>query len=183
MKTTYLVFDKETGNLRVAGRSEWNRIMEENRRLPRDKRRFFIEDRIDAGKELDCMYIETTREDYDLWHAENQRNYRRRQAEKDVKFVSLEYDAQGDEQGSLSGKLSDGIDWEMVAIEKMDMEALIRALKEWRSWGVDILNYYLAGQKRSCTRQISQRYGVSEQTVRTWKREFETFVVGCLHVQ
>ena len=51
MKTTYLVFDKETGNLRVAGRSEWNRIMEENRRLPRDKRRFFIEDRIDAGKE------------------------------------------------------------------------------------------------------------------------------------
>lgn len=182
MKITYLVFENEDGNLRVADKREWNRIMEENRRLPREKRRFFIEDRIDLGGELDCMYIETTREDYNRWHAENQRDYRRRQAEKSVKIVSLEYESQGDEQGSLCGKLSDGIDWEMVAIEHMDLEALTGALKEWRTWAIDVLNYYLAGQKRSCTKQISDRYGVSEQTVRTWKREFEAFVVGYLRL-
>lgn len=55
----------------------WNRIMNENCRLPREKRRFFIENRIDLGGTLECMYIETTRENYKRWYAENQRDYRR----------------------------------------------------------------------------------------------------------
>lgn len=71
MKITYLVFENEKGNLRVADKREWNRIMEEKRRSPREKRCFFIVDRINLGNELDNMYIETTREDYDLWLAEN----------------------------------------------------------------------------------------------------------------
>lgn len=37
----------------------------------------------------------------------------------------------------MSRKLSDGIDWERVAIEKVDRKALIRALKEWRSWSLE----------------------------------------------
>ena len=32
------------------------------------------------------------------------------QAEKNVKIVSLEYESQGDEQGSWCGKLTDGAD-------------------------------------------------------------------------
>lgn len=71
MKITYVVFKNEKGNLRVADKKEWNRIMEENCRLPREKCGFSIMNRIDLGNELDNMYIETTREAYDLWHAEN----------------------------------------------------------------------------------------------------------------
>lgn len=101
-----------------------------------------------------------------------------------MKSLFLEYRAQGDEQGSLYRKLSDDVDWKMVAIEDMDIETLAGALKEWRRWAVDVLNYCLAaGQKRSCTKQISERYGGSEQTVRTWKREFKAFVLRYLHLQ
>lgn len=49
MNITYVVFENEKGNLCVADKKEWNRIMEENCRLPREKRRFFIEDRSDLG--------------------------------------------------------------------------------------------------------------------------------------
>ena len=66
------------------------------------------------------MYIETIRENYNRWSAEKQRDYRRCRAEKNVKIVSLEYESQGDEQGYLCGKLSDGVDWEMVTVEDMD---------------------------------------------------------------
>ena len=106
--------------------------------MPIEKPRFFIENNIDLGGESDCMYIKATTEDYDRWHAENQRDYRRRQAENDVKILPLEYQSQRDEQGSLCGKLTDGVDWEMVAIEDVDMDALAGVLKKWRSWAVDL---------------------------------------------
>lgn len=48
-------------------------------------------------------------------------------------YIFLGDESQGDKQGSLCGKLSDGVDWEMVAIENMDVAALIGALKGWRS--------------------------------------------------
>ena len=45
MKTTYLVFENGVGSaLRVASKEEWKRIMEENRNLPRELRRFFVQD-------------------------------------------------------------------------------------------------------------------------------------------
>lgn len=48
-------------------------------------------------------------------------------------YIFLGDESQGDEQGPLRGKLSNGVDWEMVAIENMGMAALIGALKGWRS--------------------------------------------------
>lgn len=96
-----------------------------------------------------------------------------------MKNVSLEHESQRDEQGSLCGKPSDGVDWEMV---DTDMEALTGALKEWRKWAMNILSYYLAGQKRSWTKLISEQYGVLEQTVWAWKRKFEVFTLEILKV-
>ena len=73
MKNTFLVLNdpcnKDSG-LHVASIKEWNQILETNRTLPRDQRRFFIKDSFEDCGEIDCMYIETTREEYDKWHSQ-----------------------------------------------------------------------------------------------------------------
>ena len=74
MKTTYLVFENGIGSaLCVASKEEWNRILQENRNLPRELRRFFVQDCFEDCGKMDCMYIEASREEYDKWHTENQR--------------------------------------------------------------------------------------------------------------
>ncbi len=48
-RITYLVYDVNAnvgGELHAASNEEWKQIMAENRRLPREQRRFFTEDRI-----------------------------------------------------------------------------------------------------------------------------------------
>ena len=63
MKTTYLVFENGIGSaLRVASKDEWNRILQENRNLPRELRRFFVQDCFEDCGMMDCLYIEASRE-------------------------------------------------------------------------------------------------------------------------
>ena len=38
------------------------------------------------------------------------------------------------------------------------------------------MEYYIAGEKTSCTKAIAMKYEVSEQTARKYKRQFEDFV-------
>jgi len=49
-------------------------------------------------------------------------------------------------------------------------------LNNWNPWGIDLLEFYIAGQKNSCTKEIAVKYKVSEQTARKYKRQFEAFV-------
>lgn len=44
MRITYLVYvnSQNVGKLRTATKEEWSRIMDENRGLPCDKRRYFL---------------------------------------------------------------------------------------------------------------------------------------------
>lgn len=66
-----------------------------------------------------------------------------------MKIVSVKYESQGDEQGFLCGKLSDGVDWEMVAVEYMEIWGA-----HWSTEGLGRgwFELFLAGQKRSCTK-------------------------------
>lgn len=66
MRITYLVYEngQDGGKLRIATKEEWSRIMDENRGLPCDKRRYFIEDTIDDFGEMDRMYIESSKQEY-----------------------------------------------------------------------------------------------------------------------
>lgn len=184
MRITYLVYENsETGGrLRIASREEWSKIMDENRGLPSEKRRYFIVDTIEDFGELDRMYIESTKPEYDRWHAEHEKNRRRRKAHKNLEIVPLDYEPRGTENCSLHGAIVDGIDWEKLIIESMEMEGLILALSEWRPWANDFLDYYLSGQKRECSKPLSIKQGVSVQTIRTRKREFESFVLKYLHL-
>ena len=53
---------------------------------------------------------------------------------------------------------------------------LKKQLFAWKPWAADLLAYYLAGKKKSCTAAMAKKYGVSEQVIRKYKRQFEKFV-------
>ena len=112
MKVTYLVFENGIGSaLRVATKEEWNRIMQENRALPREQRRFFMQDTFEDCGSMDSLYIETTREKYDEWHAENERRYRKRKSYGEVEILSLDVSTQTADDRCLGDVLEDGVDW------------------------------------------------------------------------
>ena len=184
MRITYLVYEngQAGGNLRIATKEEWSKIMEDNRGLPCDKRRYFIEDTIDDLGEIDRMYIEASKQEYDRWHAADQRNRRKRKSYKGIDVVSMDFEAYENERHSLHGVLIDDVDWENLIVDNMEIESLTLALSQWQPWAIDILECYLAGQKRECTKFLSLKQGVSVQTIRTRKREFEAFVLGYLHL-
>lgn len=184
MKITYLVYENSSsgGQLRIATKEEWTQIMTENRGLPCKQRRYFIVDTIEDAGELDRMYIESTKQEYDLWHAENEGKRRKRSSQKGIEIVSMDFGSYTNENCSLHGVVTDGIDWETFMIDGLEMEALTLALSEWKPWAIDILEYYLSGKKRECSKPLSIKQGVSVQTIRTRKREFEAFVLGYLHL-
>ena len=49
-------------------------------------------------------------------------------------------------------------------------------LTAWKPWAAELLAHYLAGRKKSCTAVMAEKYGVSEQVIRKYKRQFEAFV-------
>ena len=56
-------------------------------------------------------------------------------------------------------------DMEAAVISEMIMDELKKQLFAWKPWAADLLAQYLAG-----------KYGVSEQVIRKYKRQFEIFV-------
>ena len=169
MRITYLVYEngQNDSKLRIATKEEWSAIMEENRGLPCDKRRYFIEDTIDDLGEIDIMYIEASKQDYDLWHADDQRNRRKRKTYKGIEIVSMDFESYENESHSLHGVLIDDIDVESLIAENIEMENFTLALSKWQPWAIDILECYLAGEKKECTKFLSLKQGVSVQTIRT----------------
>ena len=94
MKNTFLVFNdpmNPDSGLRVANIQEWDQILKRNKTLPREQRRFFITDAFEDCGEIDCMYIETTQEEYNKWHSQKVYSERKRQYEAEYRKVSLQY--------------------------------------------------------------------------------------------
>lgn len=178
MKATYLVFDG-MGQLRVATKEEWNGIMEQNRTLPREQRRFFIQDCFEDCGILDCMYIETTKTEYDKWHSAHQVQYMKRKDSEDIVILSGDTSTQT-EDGTLLDTLSDGIDWERLMIDDIQMQELRVALAAWKNWAVELLDIYLAGQKTKASRFLSEKYGIRKNSARYRRSEFEKFVLDFL---
>ena len=182
MTITYLVYEVSAaagGELHVATKEQWNRIMEQNRSLPRDKRRFFVQDCIDDCGSLDCLYIETTKADYDKWHSAHQVRYKKRKDSEDIVILSGDTSTQT-ENGTLLDTLSDDINWEEQMIDGIRMKELREALAAWRSWAVEMLDLYMAGMKTKASRILSEKYGVSQKTIRERKCAFEAFVLNFL---
>lgn len=181
MKTTYLVFENGIGSaLRIASKEEWNKILADNRLVTREHRRFFIKDCFEDCGSMDCMYIETSKEEYDKWHSEYQVKYKKRKDAGDLEILSLDFTTQTEDESCLVNTLSDGANWEDNIIEEIRMKELRVKLAEWRSWANELLDYYLVGEQMSASKILSQKYGVSPQIIRQRKRELEKFIENFL---
>lgn len=180
MKTTYLVFENGIGSaLRIASKEEWNKILEDNRLLSREYRRFFIRDCFEDCGSMDCMYIETSKEEYDKWHSAYQVKYKKRKDAEGIVILSGDSSTQT-EDGTLLDTLSDDINWEDLMIDSIRMKELRKALSSWERWGCELLDMYLNGQKVRASQFLSQKYGFTLITARRRRETFEKFVLKFL---
>lgn len=183
MKNTYLVYkdvNAEEKELVVATPQEWHNIMEENKRLPREQRRFFIKDCINDFDEIDCLYIETSREEYNRWHSRYEVSVQKRKCEKEYRMLSLDYFSDGDDNILLQNVLASPEDVEEEVGSDMMMRELRRRLNEWKPWANELLDFYLAGKRASATRYFIQKYGISGTTVQKRKHKLDEFVKNFL---
>ncbi len=180
MKTTYLINKKlPDGNIRlsVATSTEWLAVVEANKRLPADQRRYFILDYIADGDDLDCIIMEAPFKDYQIWNKERLAERRNRRAGKDFQHISLNAPPAGQiDSVCLLELIASGEQVESAACDLILLDELRAALSTWKPWANDLLDMYLCGQKRTCTDAMAQKYSVSPQVVRKYKRQFEEFI-------
>ena len=178
MKNTFLVLndpDNPRSGLRVATLAEWDQILKTNRQLPREQRRFFITDSFEDCGEIDCMYIETTREEYDKWHSQRVESERKRKRGEEYGRISFEQQAPGTEF-LFSDIIGDSYDLEKTVHDELTMARLRETLMAWKAWAVDLLDLYIADMKKEASYILSDKYNVSVRTVQRWKEVFEEFV-------
>lgn len=176
---TFLVFkdtNAEEKELVIATAEEWNAILEKNRTLPREERRFFIENVIKESDYTDTMYIETTKEKYDKWHSQAVSQYEKDQYGKDFIFISTEQPSRDNPEITVGDTISDGFDLESAVLDEVLMEELRVALQNWREWAVELFDYWRVGKYRTCSKELIQKYGISYVTIAKRKKRFETFV-------
>lgn len=184
MKTTYLLNKKQPDGsicLSLSTAEEWRIAVAANKKLPAEQRRYFIFDYIPERDTVDRMVIETSLDDYRKWHREHMSAERNREEGKKYQILSLDAIVMTGESPSI---LEDFILSEEQEEDSVCDQALMRNLRTklsgWRPWANDMLDLYLQGKMRTCTPLLAKKYGVSLQTVRKYKRQFETFVKSFL---
>ena len=180
MKIIYLINqvqpDGSTG-LSVVTTAEWQSIVQANKKLPLEQRRYFIRDCIADGDTLDCMVMEVSAGEYIQWDKDRSAAKRNREAGKNFHVISLDAPlVSTDGIATRLERLPDQTQFESIVCDSMLIEELKRALAAWKPWAADLLELYLHGQKRGCTETLSQKYRVSPQVIRKYKRQFEDFV-------
>ena len=171
MGTTYLV-RRDDGALMIATREQWLAIVRKEAGLPQEKRRCFIKDYICDGGNIDRLVIEVDYPTYLAWHREHMASERNRQRGARFPHLSMEQDRDGSGY-PIAQRVHSPDTTEEKAMDAVIMEELREELSRWKPWGCDLLDAYLEGSKRSCTRKLALKYGVSEQTMRRSKRQFE----------
>lgn len=180
MKITYLLNKQQPDGtlcLAVSTVAEWQAVLRENRKLPNNQRRYFILDYIPDGGELDCMVIETSAEEYRTWNREHMAAERNRAIGKRFQHISLNANPLGTDGAE---RIQDAVvateQAEEAIFDQLLMENLRARLSAWKPWANDLLELYLQGQKKTCTKMLAAKYGVSPQTARKYKRQFENFI-------
>lgn len=180
--TTFLIYadvNAEKKTLKIATKEEWDCILKTNKGLPMNERRCFIVDRFYDNGELDCMYMEVSLEKYREWHSKHELAERRRVRSELYMKLSLDvaFIADGIEY-NLYESLADDSCLEDDAMSNIIMEQLEEQLAEWKPWAIDMLHFYLAGEKRTCTKAMQDKYSSAERSVERWKKAFEKFVIN-----
>jgi len=182
MKTKYLVYKTEDNGLRslvsVSG-AEWYEIVNANKRLPSDKKRWFIRDVITDGSESDVLVIEVTHSQYRQWRAEEQRRRRNLLYRHAFKQISIDADSWDKLSALESIPSAPGAEEEYFAAGLL--EDLFISSGQWRPWAPALLMYCLSGNSwRSATAWLSEYLGVGIRTARKNKVEFEEFIKNFL---
>ena len=179
MKITYLINQVQpdgSTRLSTATATEWRSAVHTNKDLPLDRQRYFIRDYIADGDDMDCMVIEVSASEYIQWDKDRSAARRNREAGKGFHVFSLDAPL-ADTYGAKTRleQLPGQTRLESMVCDSVLMEELKEALAAWKPWATDLLELYLNGQKRACTEILSQKYGVSPQVIRKYKRQFEEF--------
>ena len=179
MKNTYLIYKDpkaEKKELIVATPKQWDEIMKANRGATQEERRYFTCDCFEDCGELDRMYIEVEKPEFDKWHSQNVMRERNRKLGEQYAFVSTSQEIPGTDLVYEDIIADSSCNVEEEAEEKSEMAALRERLTSWKSYGVVFLDLYLKGQKGNATAIISEKYGVTIRTAQRWKESFESFV-------
>ena len=179
MKNTYLIYKDpkaEKKELIVATPKQWDEIMKANRGATQEERRYFTCDCFEDCGELDRMYIEVEKPEFDKWHSQNVMRGRNRKLGEQYAFVSTSQEIPGTDLVYEDIIADSSCNVEEEAEEKSEMAALRERLTSWKSYGVVFLDLYLKGQKGNATAIISEKYGVTIRTAQRWKESFESFV-------
>lgn len=182
MKTTYLIYDNPNSRnktLKVATKAEWDCILKSNRGLPMSKRRCFIVDRFYDNGELDRVYMEVPLDEYRAWHTKHEMTERNRVRNGNYTTLSLDASSLSDDFDCLLHEnIPDNYCLEDDAMSNIIMDQLEEQLAEWKPWAIDMLHFYLAGEKRTCTKAMQDKYSSAERSVERWKKAFEKFVIN-----
>ena len=174
MSTTYLLMKEQqdgTVALSVATREEWLEA------IHKDGRRYFIKDCIIDQGQMDCIVIETTKEEYRKWNQERMASQRNRRNEQNIQLLSLDESVQNtDGQILFRDTIKSDDHTEELVIDSIQMEILRHALEAWKPWGTELLDLYLAREQKACVSILARKYSVSLQTARKYKRQFENFI-------
>ena len=179
MKRTFLVrsnpMDQKSKLVEVSG-AEWYAITQKSNELLDDQKRYFIKDIIPDGDDLDVMQIEVSKKEYTAWRTQEKAKERNGQLVPEFEILSLDAEVKDAEVTSRHECVGDDrVCVEETAIDTILLTELRLALRRWKPWAEEMLQFYLNGEKRSCTGFIATKYQVSHQRVREYKRSFESF--------
>ena len=166
MKRTFLVrsnpMDQKSKLVEVSG-AEWYAITQKSNEL------------LD-GDDLDVMQIEVSKKEYTAWRTQEKAKERNGQLVPEFEILSLDAEVKDAEVTSRHECVGDDrVCVEETAIDTILLTELRLALRRWKPWAEEMLQFYLNGEKRSCTGFIATKSQVSHQRVREYNRSFESF--------
>ena len=179
MKITYLIKkESNSGDASLVETTKEERleIIKQNETLPKDRQRYFIRDMIIEGSDLDVMIMESSEDQYKEWYRERHIETRNYTLRKEFEILSLDAPISDGEDLILADELQAPQNNQSAYLFTILLSELRESLSKWRPWGESLLDMYLNGERRSCTLKLSQLCGVSLQTARRYKREFELYI-------
>lgn len=174
MKMTYLINSyRSDGSTELVETTykHWHEIVDENKKVPRDKRRYFYADVIAENDHYDCIVMEVSATVFYQWSNET-RAARRNLAEmKKYSHISWEIlSAYGDDCMLMSDTMETSI------INAETIAALKSHLAAWKPWATAVWDLFLEGNSKQVGPYLVHKYGIGESTARRYKHQFKNFV-------
>lgn len=182
MKTTVLIYKEVNGcrKLVVATNKEWKAIREANQGLKMEARRLFEENRIYDNGRIDRMLIEVSYGEYMKWHREEAAKAKRCKGNFEYEVISLDAPVPDEEVTDSHEIVPSEYHLEEIVTDRVLMYELKQALEAWRPWAPELLDYYLRGEERTCTKVLCKKYCITDRAVQKRKKAFEAFVKNYL---